>query len=197
MTPHESKGSAQYEAEFHVRNSPLRYAGLMVISLLMALGGWVMLSEPGDGSDRLVGWLVVLFFGGAALLMGFLGARILGQPLLSIGPMGIRVRLTSPLVKAQEVFIPWEHITAVEFHRAKSVGRTYKVAHLAIVLKDPEAFAAQTGIQSVGERLGTGLRSGKLWVSFGFVRRPNRTGQQLLEAIRRLPTAAHVQLGEG
>jgi hypothetical protein len=184
-------------AEFHVRASPLRYAGLLVVSLLLALGGWMLLSEPGDWSDRLVGWLLVLFFGGTALLMGFLGARILGRPLLSVGPMGIRVWLTSPLAKAQEVFVPWEHITAVEFHPAEVVGRTYKVAQLAIVLKDPEAFAAQTGIQSAGERLGTGLSEGRLWVSFGYVRRPNRTGQQVLEAIRQLPAAAHVQLGEG
>jgi hypothetical protein len=33
--------------------------------------------------------------------------------------------------------------------------------------------------------------------SFGYVRRPNRTGRQVLEAIRQLPAAAHVQLGEG
>jgi hypothetical protein len=98
-------------AEFHVRASPLRYAGLLVVSLLLALGGWMLLSEPDDWSDRLVGWLSVLFFGGGALLVGFLGARIFGKPLLSVGPMGIRVRLISPLAKAQEMFIPWEHIT--------------------------------------------------------------------------------------
>jgi hypothetical protein len=184
-------------AEFHVRASPLRYAGLLVVSLLLALGGWMLLSEPDDWSDRLVGWLSVLFFGGGALLVGFQGARIFGKPLLSVGPMGIRVRLISPLAKAQEVFVPWEHIAAVEFHPAEVVGRTYKVAQLAIVLKDPEAFAAQTGIQSAGERLGTGLLKGRLWVSFGYVRRPNRTGRQVLEAIQLLPAAAHVQLGEG
>jgi hypothetical protein len=184
-------------AEFHVRASPLRYAGLLVVCLLLALGGWMLLSEPGDWSDRLVEWLLVLFFGGAALLMGFLGARILGEPLLSVGPMGIRMRLTSPLAKAQEVFVPWEHIAAVEFHPAGVVWRMYKVAQLAIVLKDPEAFAAQMGIQSAWERLGTGLLKGRLWVSFGYVRRPNRTWRQVLEVIRQLPAAAHVQLGEG
>jgi hypothetical protein len=173
-----------------------------MVSLLLALGGWMLLSEPGDRSDRLVGWLLVLFFGGTALLMGFLGARILGKPLLSVGPMGIRVRLTSPLAKAQEVFVPWEHIAAVEFHPAEVVRLTmrvwtYKVAQLAIVLKDPEAFAAQMGIQSAWERLGTGLLKGRLWVSFGYVRRPNRTWRQVLEVIRQLPAAAHVQLGKG
>jgi len=189
-------------AEFHVRASPLRYAGRLVVSLLLVLQGWMLLSEPGDWSDRLVGWLLVLFFGGVALLMGFLGTWILGRPLLSVGPMGIRVWLTSPLAKAQEVFVPWEHIAAVEFHPAEVVGRTYKVrtykvAQLAIVLKYPEAFAAQTGIQSTGERLGTGLSEGRLWVSFDYVWRPNRTGRQVLEAIRQLPAAAHVQLSEG
>jgi hypothetical protein len=183
-------------AEFHVRASPLRYAGLLVVSLLLALGGWMLLSEPGGWSDRLVGWLLVLFFGGTALLMGFLGARILGKPLLSVGPMEFACGLPAAGKGTGGVHPLGAH-RCCGVPSCEVVGRTYKVAQLAIVLKDPEAFAAQTGIQSAGERLGTGLSEGRLWVSFGYVRRPNRTGQQVLEAIRQLPAAAHVQLGEG
>ena len=164
---------------------------------MMALGGWALLSEPRDEGERLVGWAVVLLFGGGAVVLVLQGIRSWGQPLLSVGPMGMRVRLVSLLARKQELFVPWEEIAAVEFRRARIRAQfRYEAARLAIVLKDPEGFVTRAGIQGAGQRLFSGILSGRLWVEFHFVARPNRKGRELLEAIRRYPAASHVELEE-
>ncbi len=69
-----------------IYHSTWRMLLLAIVSLAMAVGGYLMAIHSPKGFDIVVGWIGVLFFGlgGLYMLYGMLKERLTGKPFLTI-----------------------------------------------------------------------------------------------------------------
>lgn len=69
-----------------IYHSTWRMLLLAIVSLAMAVGGYLMAIHSPKGSDIVVGWIGVVFFGlgGLYMLYGTLKERLTGKPFLTI-----------------------------------------------------------------------------------------------------------------
>lgn len=108
-----------------IYHSTWRMLLLAIVSLAMAVGGYLMAIHSPKGFDIVVGWIGVLFFGlgGLYMLYGMLKERLTGKPFLTITDEAI---IMDGMKQAVIRFADVESFNVVKMGKQEFVAVHYK-----------------------------------------------------------------------